>query len=552
MKNISRILSTLKTSLDNEQIYKATLLRKSIISLRNNEYISREYESFINKMDCLYQILHRQLFSKFNLQISFENFETRERGNEFAELSLKYDDIDLLQSVCESWNLSFNSFFDQRIIYPYQLSVYDVDDIEDCTELTDKEQIETREKLSEDIINILSHSLFYDPVLIQNLNEISLPIENLLDFLKYSMREKSQKQMKNRSKTNFMKNQNKSKRTTTFKFSKKNAHSNQSSADTKTEFEFKLGIYHRIKSIIKTQNVSTKDQMKQLEYFLDHGSSRMKTISYYVSSCKLTQAVQFLNEIDDESEKEELFSACLFEEAINYDVVGRLRNSMKITPDYAKPHLESLLDKANENDLLNLKLMITQLLNLHDASAETAIELYKGQNGNYQNLAYFDIAQIEISLELRIRKQGVKKDECILSTEKLNDLMKRIDLQRKYNMFLCERQLQNCNFSTFGNLENQELIVLLLFKEKYFELAFEFVYEFQIPMNVVGEKIIDILISQDGQELVNYISILERNSSPNIFREIVYSMINRVIYVFNKLNIAGLIIKKAISDSLFV
>mgnify|MGYP001124424265 CR=1 FL=1 len=70
-------------------------------------------------------------------------------------------------------------------------------------------------------------------------------------------------------------------------------------------------------------------------------------------------------------------------------------------------------------------------------------------------------------------------------------------------------------------------------------------------MAVIGEKIIDILISESDQSLLNYISILEEKCSQNFFREILYSMLNRIICVFLKLDVAALIIHKSISDIFF-
>ena len=558
MTKIKIILSSLETNLNNELIYEITLLRKSIIYMRNNSFVMKKYSSLIDKIECLYQISLRQLYSKFQQKTSFHDFEKNETGQKFAELCLKYDDVQLLETICYAWNLNFNSYLDRRISYSYQLSIYENDTILDYSALVDPEHIVARDKLSGEIVNILSHALFYDQIFVQSFLGISLPIENLFDFLSYSLTNHfNQAQAKKRSKTGisgvggiFRRNTSFMPKISTSKVNLKQTSLGFMNHNDENADQFNLGFYERLQNIIQNRLIRTKDQRMQLEYFLEHISSPSKAIMTFVSNCNLKKAVEILNKIDDQNEKKKLFSKDLFETAIYFDDIERLRSAMKITPDYAKPYLQSILESATESNSLNLKLSITQFLNLHDYAAETAIELYNEQSGNYQNMAFLDIAQIEIALELRIRKQG-KKEGFILSTEKLNDLMKKIDLQRKYNMFVCEKKLKNTNFSAFGSDISIEPMVFLLFKEKYFELAFEFVFEFQIPMSVIGERIIDILISESEQSLIKYISVLEENGSQNFFREILYSMINRIISVFRKFDVASEIIHKSVSDTLF-
>lgn len=543
---LSSIVSSIETSVDDEFIVELKLFQLAIIQLNNNEYISQKCSHSIQQLDCLCQFSSYQFYTKFQETIQFNEFQSIESGKRFADICLKYDQFDLLQKICQTWEINEFIYEDSRYLSMLKLGLYNDLDICDYGELTDQSKISERTKLSNEAIEILSKPLFYDSVLVQLFSTNFPPIEIMLNLL-----QKSPKSPSKRTKTMVGSLNRFSRKSTIQAESPASPISNPSRASVSFSIpEDTKYLYERIQDMISTRKSISKEQKSHLTLFLNQKCPPSKTITFNVINCELTNAISVIDSLSDKAEKARLFSDSLFSPAICFGDIERLRSAMKITPEYAKPYLNELLELTQKLKTLNLKLQVCQFLSIHDIAAETAIELFNEQCEKSQSLPLLDIAQIHILQEFSKRKTTPNKDEQI-STEKLNDYLKQIDLQRKYCMFLFEKKLALSNFSAFRPNISKEPMTLLLFKEKCFDLALEFIMEYRISTNLIGERIADILASENDQSVINYVSNMETHLPESVFREIFYAMINRMIYLLTKYNLAMMIIQQAIKDPYF-
>ncbi|OHT06412.1 hypothetical protein TRFO_05623 [Tritrichomonas foetus] len=541
MKRIISLMSSSSTTANNEIIYEITLLKQSILLLKRNPIIMNEYKDIFKKMECISEILLRQCCSKFHITLIFENFPSIETGKKFAETCLQLDDIDLLHRIAEIWNFDPQPFIEKQVLSAYELSIFEnAISPKDFCILSNEEKVE-REYLSESLINHLSFHLFYDTKISESFIDIFPPLDLMIDF--YTYLPPIFKKEKSKTTISSFGGMFNTRRGSTIGLSPPliPSHHNMNNMTKQTNY-----FQYRLRDLIKFPCKPPKVQRDYLEKFLNTKCSPTTAISFY-SDYNIEEALNIINKINNEKTQEELFEKYLFEKCIEYDNIGRLRSVLQSLPNYAKTYLTSLLSVIDKYSLLNLKLEVGQFLGLYDIVAETAINLYNEQYSNIQSLNLLDVAQVNITQELK-RRENEKKYHRI-STPKLQEFLKKIEQQRHYCMFLLEKKISGSpNLSVFQYSVNIESMTVLLFKEKNFPLGLEFMTQNNISPAYIGEKIIDIIITEKDKELFTYIMRLEESCPEDVFQEIFYSFINRMIFVFMKIDTAMELIHKVLKN----
>ncbi|OHT11399.1 hypothetical protein TRFO_19124 [Tritrichomonas foetus] len=538
-----------ENSLQNETIYEILLFRKCIYVLKRNK-ITEMYPNFLLKLEILSQILLRQYNTKYHDVICFHDFFSSRSGYLLADFCNKYDSIDLLNQIGIIWEIDISGYMENRVTYAYELSLFENNGInlpEVEMNLTSKpEQIYRRNLVTEKVVNILSKNLFYDPDIVQSLFYNFPPLEHILG-VNVIPPKSGIKSSNTDTKISIFKNLT-------------NVSASQMHTEPDSTAPTMKYLYKRIKFIIKKRVEPNRIQLLYLYKFIETKASFEKQVKYYSENFELDNAISLIEKCPNNDKKAFLFENYLFKTCIEYDNIERLRNRMYNLPDYVVTYLSKLFFLTkNDPNALYLKLEIAQFLHLYDDAIETAIQLYNETFSNIQSLNLLDIAQVNIEMILNelkekssIHDNGLYSKYDIKSVSKYNDYLKKIDQQRKYCMFLLEKKIAGGpNLSVFKYSVNFEPMTVLLFKEKYFDLGLDFMTQYNISIETISEKVVDIIITYNEQSLIQYIRSLEDNCPNDIFRDIFYSMLNRITYVFLKSKVASKIIKESLQDSHF-
>lgn len=273
LNDLRLILSTLNTPIDidfdNDLVYETKTDSPALYSgeSKSIQILSSimSTDPIISKIQCLYLFTNENLFKRYGITYSFNEFEGLRFANSLLEICTKYDFVRLIKGISIAWVASTEYSANITLLDIYKLSLYD-----------EKPVFQTSERFtsdfSEEVVYFMSKPQFMSPELI---NEAKLYVSA----------------------------------------------SKQSSFPSKNFEENKL-LFHRIKQFKKLKR--PEEQLRALDHFLKKHSSLQAAVNYYAGQRDFESAVHFLGKTNDPTK---LFAE-LFGLALATNSLKQLKDSM--------------------------------------------------------------------------------------------------------------------------------------------------------------------------------------------------------------------------------
>ena len=116
-------------------------------------------------------------------------------------------------------------------------------------------------------------------------------------------------------------------------------------------------------------------------------------------------------------------------------------------------------------------------------------------------------------------------------------------------MFLLEKNIEGIsNLSVFKGKSSIISMIVLMFKEKTFDLAIQFMKEYHINPKTIAEKVYDNMICENNEYKISYLKSLSNKCDEQTFLIMFHSIVNRLVWNFRDINTALFLIKNVLDN----
>ncbi|OHT04926.1 hypothetical protein TRFO_27486 [Tritrichomonas foetus] len=587
---------------EQKAIIQMKLIRDAINEIKKLLHIYRIMSNFdrgfndISLMvNTLYEFTTAFMFSKHSIKYSFRNFIAKENGEKFNKLCYFYDFPELALKIANAWHLKD---FDGREDYAmkclslgrFEQGLHYAPNRRRTTSSLSAEQskilsnrvIALYSRLftyETDFVTTLSQSLTIDPFLCEFINRDAL----IYKFSDSSSERKLRRPSFGLSLSNHMISQsspsvsdNKVSRTLSIQNLPNNYKPVIRREGPRVTFEINKNVrlpkkfipkymtvsnfraphfYLRIKAIVehKLSAFTPPEHMKMLRHFLRTNSKITDQISYFVSNGLIDKAIKYIKNQTSDQVKWNLFFTNLF--------IGSYANSyeewLKVKIKQVDPelkffgsYLEKLLKFAISRSMYHLQLEVELILERKETAAITAISLSTKCQFLKDSIVFLRTAETALNSELS-GKRTIRKAPSKLTHPKIMQLLKDIDLQIKFNQFCIGKGLTECSMNLFHSKYTSESMVVYLLKEHEYNLAVNIINHCNLSVTTIGMKLIDILVNEDDQSILSFVSGLAEESPQYIFEYIFSAMLMRLFFVFDNEELSINLINRCVKDQDF-
>lgn len=478
----------------------------SIISLQNISKYVTSNEKLNRAVTCLKiieKILSRMPNTVFSLVYNLHGF-----GANLASICLKIDLIGCLNRLSQLWDIDITSYQEDYFLTCCSLTLFDrYVEIKDYNQLK-QEQKENRGQFMKEVIRILSHPSFVEPLMISTLIDSFPPSEKILSMEWEHKRSSKIKQSNSLSQRSF------------------DSFTDQNLPEVAERFEIEVEetnthFYPRILTILSMARVPgpTKNQLKIVKRILKTKASTSSLISFFSSINLLEKALKCLEKIENKEDRIHSFKYDICENYLankSNKLLNKLKKTVKDTELF-----KSLLPAAGPV----LKYQIQDYLGMHKEAVMTAINSFIEATSETSALNFLNDAHKAL-------------EKCNQNDFDTKLLLKSINIQRDF----CCAVISSYNIkfdgfhdqNVFTGVRQKEGMVLLLFLKDEFETALQLINYYELELSNIVSRITDTLFNESSEfkAIIDFIQKLENFGNENILNEIIYLMTTRIIYTY--------------------
>lgn len=445
--------------------------------------------SFSNNQNFLSRIaLIKSFLSYFPFNIYGYKYSLIDCGAEILQPICDLDFVDLLYKYQNVYKINTNEILDNYLYQCFQLSICNND-------ITNENQLCFYEK----IIPFITHSMFYEPLFISMYLQTFPPTEEMLSL-----------------NCTISQNNHSINSYNSLVFSLETADATLSPCTAQLKYNYSSSnlfddnshFFNRIKNISMNQYapIPSKSQARLILDYIDSNAPLDLIISVYSRIGKFQKSLYFLNFVQDEKEKENIFIHNIFEISIAHNTLLTLQRKFL--------HQEKLFLSLLPISGPHIKYEILYYLKNYKEAYKSIVEIFKENTDSSLSLKYLE-----------------KMQNCVEnfkdSAEK--DIIKDIEIQREYCIFIIDKKINDFQFHVFGDSLLKERMVLLLIKDNNFNLAAKIIDRYNLNLKSIGEQLCDYNISID--HINTFIEEIEKNFEFKLFEKISYFIIYRAIFV---------------------
>lgn len=447
------------------------------------------------KFKCIEHFISLCLNARFGLNYHIMDIETPQFGEQFAELSLHYDNVWLFTEFCNVWNLDHTFYYSKYQLYQIQLLCVNTEEIYNMNE----------------VLSILSHAMFFETNLIKKLRSKFPSIESVRDWIL-------------------------PKKPTLFKSKKPND----------------CHFVQRITKLISKPFTLKDDALEMIKLILQNNDCKYG-IQFYCEQCHYKRALKLLSSIESEQAKVRYFIENIFKIAIETDNLAKLNQKLThFDYKFALDYFNQLHDEAIVNECMNIQLEMELFLGRKDEAIETQIKIYCGGCSMKRNLELLDAALDEIAEELKDRRDYNNNSNHRISNHILKEYLTTVQRQKQFCQFLISKGLTNYyHLNLFNGNAKRKSMVMLYFKEQEFIQALDLMTYYGMDLIEMSQMVIDSIVLDKEANITSFLKEMSKQFPFSIFFEMIYHMLTRVVYVFRMHKLALSIILQSIDDDYF-
>ena len=484
---------------------------KALQELKHVHALMKRYGDtlFTDQLCTLMSVIQKEPMTKYR-----KSYTLSDLGSSLLPLTIELDMIDEFKRMSQLWDrrrLEIDAILEQYHRCCYEMSCFDV-------------PLETpnSSSLFRAIMNMFTHTHFYDPRMISEYTDTFPPSDDMLSL----DTEATGPVHKVRSLTVI------STYVEDVPLSANRRLTSEFLPPT-CEIDTDNTFYQRLQDLASrpTQPLPSRSQMEPLYRIFFEKAPTDAIARYYSLHGIYQKALEQVDTITDQEKRLRVFRDDVMEVAISQDTFADLKVNMKSHQEL----FSSILPIAGPT----LGYEMEMEFGMYREAGHAALELYKNSRNSASTIYYLEMAQ------RAMEKVSPRTQDDL-------NLLTGISIQRLFNSLVKEKSLDgHSGLNLFGPDTYKVSMVQLLFMVHELDLAITIIQTYNLSVREVGNRLVDAMVNEDETAIISFVQSFETrcrwNNIAGTFQQLVYAMVMRLLHTM-KLEDTALTVVRTITN----
>ena len=467
---------------------------------------------FTDQLCTLMSVIEKEPMTKYH-----KSYTLSDLGSSLLPLTIELDMIDEFKRMSQLWDcrrLEVDAILEQYHRRCYEMSCFDV-----------PLEAPNSSSLFRSIMDMFTHTHFYDPRMISEYTETFPPSDDMLVI----DTEATGPVRKVRSLTVL------STYVEDVPLSANRRLTSEYLPPT-CEIDSDNTFYQRLQDLASrpTQPLPSRSQMEPLYKIFFEKAPTDAIARYYSLHGIYQKALEQVDTITDQEKRLRVFRDDIMEVAISQDTFADLKVNMKSYQEL----FSSILPIAGPT----LGYEMEMEFGMYREAGHTALELYKNSRNSASTIYYLEMAQ------RAMEKVSPRTQDDL-------NLLTGISIQRLFNSLVKEKSLDgHSGLNLFGPDTYKVSMVQLLFMVDELDLAITILQTYNLSVREVGNRLVDAMVNEDETAMVSFVQSFETrcrwNNIAGTFQQLVYAMVMRLLHTMKLEDMALSIVRTINNPSL--